>query len=100
MCCSYTICERYTSDYFTCGGRTPRKILIFRNISTYIYLIVIQNISLDYDLPIGMLPVIGRLNQYFVGNIERMVRENNKFFFLFNKFSFLSISRYQCQVPL
>jgi hypothetical protein len=81
MCCSYTKCERYTSDYFTCGGRTPRKKLTFRNILIYIfnYLIVIQNISVSYDLPIGMLPVIGRLNQYLVENTERIVRENNKF---------------------
>ncbi len=74
MCCSYTKCERYTSNYFTCDGRTPCKKLIFMNILIYIYLIVIQNISLSYAIPIGILPVIGRLDQYFVENIQRIVR--------------------------
>jgi hypothetical protein len=50
------------------------KSLVFYKLYLFIYFIVIQNVIITYVLPMGMMPVIGTLNESFLKINEKIVR--------------------------
>jgi len=50
------------------------KSLVFYKLYLFIYFIVIQNVIITYVLPMGMMPVIGTLNENFLKINEKIVR--------------------------